>query len=82
MLLANLEASRPVNKLNDQCKVRRILLSLDPDDQQILKDAIASPTWNINQLVLALKDRGISMSYNTLRRHEQKLCQCGAEFYA
>lgn len=82
MLLANLEAERRENALIDKCKVRTIMLTLELEDQQILKDAIASPSWNLNALQQALKSRGLDMSYGSLRRHAQRQCKCGDEFYA
>lgn len=82
MILANLESERHANSLIDKCKVRTILKGLEPEDQQILKDAIASPSWNINALQQALRARGVVVSYGTLRRHALKECTCGGEFYA
>lgn len=82
MILANLEASRPVHGNRERCKIASILRELEPADQQILKDAIASPSWNTNALVTALGQRGLKVSYGTLRRHEQKLCNCEAAQYA
>lgn len=82
MLLDNLEASRPTHGNIHRCKVKDIMSTLEYEDQRILKDAIASPTWNTNALVTALRQRGLQISYGTLRRHETKQCNCSVADYA
>lgn len=88
--LVNLTEKGLINVLEDlkpkaqvfPCKFRELLHELSDSDRQILKDAIDSPDWTTNALTRALKDRGIDISYTSVRRHEVRHCSCEAGEYA
>ena len=75
-----LEDLKPKSQLFP-CKMRELLESLSDSDQRILKDAIASPDWTTNALTRALKDKGIDISYTSVRRHELRHCSCDEARY-
>lgn len=58
------------------CKVKQIRDSLEPSDQKILDDAIASPDWSNFALARELSRRGLRISRETLANHERKSCAC------
>ena len=60
------------------CKVRALLESLEPKDQEILKEAVASPDWPTVTLSEALTKRGLIISESPLRKHRAKRCTCNA----
>jgi hypothetical protein len=90
LLLVNLTERGLVNVLEDlkpktrlrTCRMRELLHSLSDTDRQILKDAIQSPDWTSNALLRALRDKGIEISYTSVRRHEVRHCSCGESEYA
>lgn len=89
-MLVNLTEKGLANVLEDlrpkvqvfPCRFRELLHELSDTDRQILKDAIDSPDWTTNALTHALKDRGIDISYTSVRRHEVRHCSCEAGEYA
>lgn len=62
--------------LHKVCKVKQIRDSLDPSDQKILDDAIASSEWSNFALARELSRRGLRISRETLANHERKACNC------
>jgi len=60
----------------EPCKVGRILLELDKDDAQVLLDAMANPKWTSRALGIALTERGINVTGDTIKTHTQKACRC------
>jgi hypothetical protein len=72
-----LEGLTPPNRL-PACKVRTILESLEPKDQEILKAAIASADWPTVTLAESLTKRGLIISESPLRKHRVKRCSCHA----
>ena len=72
-----LEDLQPPNRL-PSCKVRTILTSLEPKDQQILKSAIDDPDWSTVSLAEQLTKRGLIVSESPLRKHRAKRCSCHA----
>lgn len=58
------------------CKVRTLLESLSDADQKILVEAMASESWTHMALASQLKNRGLDMTPETLRKHRQKRCSC------
>jgi hypothetical protein len=90
ILLVNLTEKGLTNVLEDlkpkaqvfPCRFRELLHSLSDSDRQILKDAIDSPDWTTNSLTRALKDKGIDISYTSVRRHELRHCSCEVVEYA
>jgi hypothetical protein len=58
------------------CKVELAAQTLEPQDQKILKAAVANPAWPIAGLYTELKNRGISISEKAMTAHRKGLCQC------
>jgi hypothetical protein len=72
-----LEGLQPPNRL-PACKVRTILESLEPKDQEILIKAIADSEWPTVTLAEQLTKRGLIISESPLRKHRAKRCSCNA----
>jgi hypothetical protein len=70
-----LEGLTPPVKIGS-CKVRTIHNSLDPKDQEMLKQAIANPDWTNLGLSRELTHRGLSISDQALRTHRIGRCTC------
>lgn len=58
------------------CKVRSILESLEPKDQQILSAAVMNPEWKYQTLESALAVKGIVLGGSLIKRHRNKECSC------
>jgi len=80
-LVNMLEDLKPKSRLRT-CRMRQVIESLSESDQRILKDAVASPDFTSNGLMIALRQRGIEISYTSVRRHELRHCSCGEAQYA
>jgi len=50
-------------------RVDEILNGLDAKDQKILKDALNDPNWSANGLSNALRQRGVTLSASSIKRH-------------
>jgi hypothetical protein len=72
-----LEGLEPPKRVK-ACKVRTLLESLEPKDQEILKEAVASLDWPTVTLAEALTKRGLLISESPLRKHRAKRCTCNA----
>lgn len=59
------------------CAVVTILNRLAPSDYDILTNALADPLWSNEALATGLREAGLSISANTLKRHRKSLCSCG-----
>jgi hypothetical protein len=70
-----LEGLEPPKKL-PSCKVRTVLESLEPKDQEILKKALANPDWPHSTLTHELNNRGIGISEQPVRTHRIGRCSC------
>jgi transposase len=70
-----LEGMTPPSKLSP-CKVRELLETLEPKDQEILKAALINPAWGHLTLTNSLKDRGIAISESPVRKHRLGRCSC------
>jgi hypothetical protein len=70
-----LEGLTPPSKVLP-CKVRELLETLDPKDQEILKAALIDPAWAHLTLTNSLKDRGIAISETPIRKHRLGRCSC------
>jgi hypothetical protein len=70
-----LEGMTPPSKLSP-CKVRQLLETLEPKDQEILKAALINPAWGHLTLTNSLKDRGIAISESPVRKHRLGRCSC------
>jgi hypothetical protein len=60
----------------DPCRVGKLILELEPSDQQILIQALEDERWTARALGLALNARGITISKDTLQTHMKKTCRC------
>lgn len=58
------------------CKVRDLIATLEPKDQEILKKALANPDWPHLTLANELKSRGLDISESPIRSHRQGRCSC------
>lgn len=70
-----LEGLQPPKKL-PACKVRTILASLEPKDQEILKNALSDDNWPHSTLTHELNKRGIRISEQPVRTHRLGRCSC------
>jgi len=72
-MLENLEPIQPVRN----CKMRSIIDSLETEDADILKVALADRNkWRDYPLTKALEARGIQVSPNVLSKHRNNSCSC------
>jgi len=60
----------------DPCRVGKLILELEPSDQQILIQALEDERWTARALGLALNARGVTISKDTLQAHMRKTCRC------
>lgn len=59
------------------CKVRTLIMSLDPKDAQILEQALADVhLWPARTLQNALSERKIVISDISIGRHRKGQCSC------
>jgi transposase len=70
-----LEGLEPPKKLAP-CKVRELLETLEPKDQEILKTALIDPAWGHLTLANSLKERGVDISESPVRKHRLGRCSC------
>lgn len=70
-----LDGLEPI-KLVEPCRVGKLILELEPDDQQVLIAALADDRWTARSLMTALSGRGISIARDTLQAHMRKTCRC------
>lgn len=72
-MLENLEPP----KKNFTCRIRTIMSELEPKDAKILAEALSDPiSWQANTLSKALKQRGIQVGQESIRRHRDGSCSC------
>ena len=72
-MLENLEPP----KKNFTCRIRTVMSNLEPKDAKILAEAVAdSINWRANTLSRALKQRGIEIGQESIRRHRDGSCSC------
>ena len=70
-----LDGLTPVKQI-EPCKVGRTIIELDPDDAQIMLQALEDPRWTARALSNALRDRGVGLAKDTLEAHMKKTCRC------
>lgn len=59
------------------CKVRLLIEELEPTDAEILTKAIADERgWPANTLSHSLRDLGIQVGQEVIRRHRTGVCSC------
>lgn len=63
-------------KFIPSCKIRNIAATLDEADGKIFISAVNDAKWPVAQLALALRERGITLTRETIRTHRNGLCSC------
>jgi hypothetical protein len=58
------------------CIIRSILYKLNPEDYQILTDALVDPEWSAQALATGLRENGIIVAANSIVRHRKGGCSC------
>jgi len=58
------------------CKVRELIDTLEPKDQEILKAALLDSAWGNITLANSLSQRGLSISETPIRKHRLGRCSC------
>jgi len=58
------------------CRVRDVMETLEPKDQDILEKALADPAWGTKTLSNALRERGLQVSETPLTKHRAGRCSC------
>lgn len=59
------------------CKVGTILAGLSAEDAKTLQDALENhKKWTSHSLAIALADKGINVTRDTLAVHRAKTCRC------
>jgi len=71
-ILDNLE---PIHQ-REPCRVGKLILELEPDDQKVLLAALEDVRWTSRALALALNARGITIAKDTIQAHIKKTCRC------
>jgi hypothetical protein len=72
-MLENLKP--PMHK--QPCKVRTLLESLEPADQEILEAALKDyQKWQVRTLANSLKELGFNISDRPIAKHRAKECSC------
>lgn len=72
-----LEGLEPVKNRVYYCKVDLLKDELEPNDYQILLDAIADDKkWSAKGLQTALKMRGVTLADTTIAKHRNQTCNC------
>jgi len=58
------------------CRVRTFRETLDKSDQEILDKAMSSGDFTPHELSMALLDKGVKLSRDSLKRHMKGVCSC------
>jgi len=58
------------------CRVRTFRDTLDKSDQDILDEAMASGEFTPHELSIALLEKGVKLSRDSLKRHMRGVCSC------
>lgn len=74
-LMPNLKGMMPTKHLYT-CKVKTTATQLEPDDAEILLNAVMDERWTINALTVELNNRGVQISKEPIKRHREKVCSC------
>lgn len=73
MLLQGLTPKKSI----PNCRVRTVLQELEPEDSNILKDAVNNAIdWSVNGLETALSERGVKLSGKSITLHRTGRCSC------
>lgn len=70
-----LDGLEPIKNI-EPCRVGKLVLELEPSDQQTLIKALEDDRWTPRSLTNALNARGITIARDTLQAHMRKTCRC------
>lgn len=71
-----LEGLEPT-KRHISCAVRKLLDSLEAQDNKILAEAVGDVgKWTSNALSKALRERGLILADHTITKHRNRSCVC------
>lgn len=70
-----LDGLEPIKNI-EPCRVGKLILELEPSDQQTLIAALEDDRWTPRSLANALNSRGITIARDTLQAHMRKTCRC------
>jgi hypothetical protein len=73
-----LEGLEPPSRQNS-CRVQQVADTLDPKDQEILKESVMNPDWPISTLSRELQKRGITLGEKPMTAHRKGHCQCSKD---
>lgn len=60
----------------EPCRVGKLVLELEPDDQKVLLAALEDDRWTSRSLAMALNARGITIAKDTVQSHMKRTCRC------
>jgi hypothetical protein len=67
------------NRAGNTCKAFRATELLEEEDRGKYSKALAHPGVTHYSIMEFLKRRGVSMAYETIRRHRNGMCRCEEE---
>lgn len=70
-----LDGLEPIKNI-DPCRVGKLILELEPSDQQTLIAALEDDRWTARALTNALNSRGITIARDTIQAHMKRTCRC------
>jgi hypothetical protein len=70
-----LDGLEPIKNI-DPCRVGKLILELEPSDQQVLIKALEDDRWTSRALAIALNGRGITIAKDTIQAHMKRTCRC------
>lgn len=70
-----LDGLQPANKI-PPCRVSVILDELEKSDRAILEAALVDKNWSAYGLCRALRQRGIRLDDEPIKRHRSGACSC------
>ena len=60
----------------EPCRVGKLVLELEPDDQKVLLAALEDDRCTSRSLAMALNGRGITIAKDTIQAHMKRTCRC------
>ena len=70
-----LDGLEPIKELQP-CRVGKLVLELEPDDQKVLLAALDDDRGTPRALAQALNGRGVTIARDTIQAHMRKTCRC------
>jgi hypothetical protein len=58
------------------CSYRSVFESLSDIDGKLLEQAVMNPEWPYATLEEVLRERGVKLAANGIKRHRTKACSC------